>query len=115
MSDLENFQKEHGDQWATITQHPAFGAAMSLLNLRKIAGIAALSDEQIEKDGKLILADLRGHLNHENDLINLSTVQEFDFGIPVPETYPDPMEEIDGAQAVGKTEPPPRKNTRKRK
>jgi hypothetical protein len=115
MSDLDNFQKEHGDQWATITQHPAFGAAMSFLNLRKIAGIAALTDEQIESSGKLVLADLRGHLNHENDLINLATAQDFVFGEPLRETYPDPAEEAAAAAVVEQPEPQLPKKPRKRK
>lgn len=89
---------------------------MSLLNLRKIAGVAALSDEQIEKDGKLILADLRGHLNHENDLINLSTAQEFVFGEPVRETYPDPANEAAEESAEETRNPQPTiKKPRKRK
>jgi hypothetical protein len=112
MSDLENFQREHGDQWTSITQHPAFSAAMSLLNLRKIAGVAVLTDEQIEKDGKLILADLRGHLSHENDLINLSTAQEFVFGEPLRETYPDPATESEQSAEPGSSAPkkPRKKN-----
>lgn len=116
MSDLEDFQRDHGDQWASITQHPAFGAAMSLLNLRKIAGIASLSDETIEVSGKLIVADLRGHLQHENDLINLATAKDFVFGTPLTETYPDPAEEA-AEQAAGTEEPPvePKKPRRRKK
>lgn len=117
MSDLDNFQKEHGEQWASIIQLPAFGAAMSLLNLRKIASIATLTDEQIEASGKLIVSDLRGHLNHENDLINLSTAQEFVFGEPLRETYPDEAEELAASKAADVQPPsePPKKTRKSRK
>lgn len=117
MSDLEDFQRDHGDQWASITQHPAFGAAMSLLNLRKIAGIATLSDEQIASTGTLVLADLRGHLNHENDLINLSAAKEFVFGEPLRESYPDPATELAEQQAADQEQPAaaPKKPRRKTK
>lgn len=67
---------------------------MSLLNLSKISTIQNLSDDDIEKNGKLILADLRGHLTHENELFALATKEDLTFR-SVPEEYPDPLTEID--------------------
>lgn len=92
MSDLDNFQKEHGEAWNSIVQSPAFGAAMQHLNLQKIADITALTPEDIEAKGKLVLADLVGHLNHENNLVGLSVMKSLRFG-EIREGYPDPEAE----------------------
>lgn len=93
MSDLTKFQSDHGEEWNAITSTPAFSAAMSLLNLQKISGIANLTDDQIATNGSLILADLRGHLQHENELFTIGTKPSLEFN-PMPETYPDPLSEI---------------------
>lgn len=111
MSDLKTFREEHGDQWGAITQEPAFAGAMSHLNLEKIARIASLTDEEIEAHGKLILADLRGHLQHENDLFTLATKQDLTFRALPPEEYSDPLEEIEtnGAGPSPQSQPAPEK------
>jgi hypothetical protein len=117
MSDLKSFQDEHGEQWNAITQHPAFAAALSFLNLQKISRIASLTDEEIEKNGCLIVADLRGHLNHENDLFALGTKQNLNFQT-VSETYPDPVSEMeissDNSEPPKTEQPLPRKPRKKR-
>lgn len=94
MSDLKRFQEEHGEQWASITQHPAFMAALSYLNLEKIREITNLSDEEIKTNGHIKLADLRGHLKHEEDLYALATKQDLTFRPAPPEEYGDPLLEI---------------------
>jgi len=118
MSDLKSFQDEHGEQWNAITQHPAFAAALSFLNLQKIIRIAVLTDEEIEKNGSLIVADLRGHLNHENDLLALGTKQDLTFQ-NLPETYPDPASEMelppqDNSEPPKTEHPLPRKPRKKK-
>jgi len=121
MTDLEIFQRDHGDQWNSIIEHPSFGAAMQFLNARKINEVSQLSDEDIEAKGKLILADLRGHLNHENDLMRLSVMKSLVFGAPPPESYADPVTEINAApQSPTPLDPPvihtqPPKPRKKRK
>ena len=114
MGDLEDFQERHGAAWEEITQSPAFGAAMQFLNLAKIAQITALTPEEIESKGKLVLADLVGHLNHENDLMRLSARKEFKFGPSVTEDYPDPAQEAI-EQLDGRMDPSPPKQIRPRK
>lgn len=92
MSALTDFQEQHGQEWSAITATPAFSAAMLLLNMEKINAIAALTPEEIEAKGRLVLADFVGHLNHENGLASLAGRQEFVF-TEVRETYPDPIVE----------------------
>ncbi len=117
MSALTDFQEQYGEEWGRITSAPAFGAAMLLLNMEKINAIAALSPEEIEAKGKLVLADLVGHLNHENGLASLHARKEFVF-TEVRETYPEPVAEH--AQEAGliptdPKEPPKPPKTRKKK
>lgn len=107
MSTLTAFQKQHGAAYGQLVRSPAFQAALQLLNLRKIERISSLSDLEIETSGKLILADLRGHLSHENDLMSLHVQQETELSDLGPETYPDPEEEIE--QAKIQVQPKPRK------
>lgn len=113
MSALSDFQAQHGDVWATITQGDAFAAAMQLLNLEKLNVIAALTPEEIAAKGQLVLADFVGHLNHENNLAGLAGRKEFVFTELGRETYPDPIDE----NAEGRTdaEPPPVTTSKKRK
>ena len=78
LTGLQEFQKAYGSQFLAITQSPAFREAMFLLNRVKLNGLTNLTDEAIEKNGREILADLRGHLKHEDDLLTLhSRTEEF--------------------------------------
>lgn len=97
---IRQFQQEHGEQWSAIIESPAFAAAMQYLNVQKISDIARLTDEEIKERGVQILADLRGHLNHEENLIKLSVLKDLEFGAPPAETYPDPQEEAAQAAAA---------------
>src|SRR5882724_6579863 len=77
MTAIEEFQKECGEEWSKIVHSKAFTAAMVLLSAEKTNAIVQLSDEHIEKNGREILADLRGHLKHENDLFTLPVRKTF--------------------------------------
>jgi hypothetical protein len=66
-TDLEEFKKSHGADYARLIQHPAFRAATLLLNIRKLDSLTNLTNEDIAEHGREILADLRGHLKHENN------------------------------------------------
>ncbi len=76
LTDLQEFQKVYGAQWLAVTQSAAFREAMFLLNKKKLSRLTSLTDEQIEKNGREILADLRGHLQHEDDLLTLHVITE---------------------------------------
>lgn len=93
MSDLERFQKQFGPDWAAIVASSPFAAAMTLLNVEKIRKIAELTDDEIATRGQIILADLRGHLKHENALLGLHEVKKFVFQNLAEEEYPNPEEE----------------------
>lgn len=93
MSDLARFQKQFGAQWSLLVGSREFAAAMTLLNVEKIRAIAELSDEEIATRGTIILADLRGHLKHENALLGLHEVKKFVFQNLPSEEYTDPAEE----------------------
>ena len=89
-SDLEEFQSQYGGDWLNITRSPAFIAGTQLLNIRKLKSITGLSDEQIEKNGREILADLRGHLKHEDDLFTLHSATEFSIPSEEQDEYMSP-------------------------
>lgn len=91
-SDLEEFQAAYGSEWEQIKRTPAFMSAMQVLNVRKLNYITALSDAQIEGNGKEILADLRGHLKHENDLFTLNDQKETVFPSEEDLVYVSPEE-----------------------
>ena len=73
VTDLQEFQKAYGAALLQITQSTPFREAMYLLNKAKLASITGLTNEHIERNGREILADLRGHLKHEDDLMSLPT------------------------------------------
>ena len=89
-ADLDEFQVQYGAEWLSITKSPAFLAGMQLLNVRKLKGLTALTDEQIEKNGREILSDLRGHLQHEEDLLTLHDKREFRFPVEEETEYLSP-------------------------
>ncbi len=89
-SDLEEFKSQHGAQWQQIIETPAFRAAFQLLNIWKINYITSLTDEVIERHSREIIGDLRGHLQHENDLISLHEKDEFKMPSDEPEDYMSP-------------------------
>ena len=91
-SDLEEFQATYGGDWLNIIRHPAFIAGTQLLNVRKLKTITTLSDDQIEKNGREILSDLRGHLQHEDDLFTLRTRTDFKLPVEEPDEYLSPEE-----------------------
>ena len=90
-SDLAEFQKAYGAALLQITQSTPFREAMYLLNKAKLASITGLSNENIERNGREILADLRGHLKHEDDLMSLPTRTE-EIAIDEPEEYLSPTQ-----------------------
>ncbi len=87
MSPVQEFQKQHGAAFVKIVTSPAFNAAMLLLNLEKMQKITALTPEDIKTHGPEILADLCGHLKHENDLMALYERKTFDLSQLPEETY----------------------------
>lgn len=84
LSDLDEFQQAYGPDWLRIVQSAPFKAGLLLLNIRKLDSITSLTNEQIEQNGREILADLRGHMILETDLMSLHTMKES--GLPTEET-----------------------------
>jgi len=79
IDDLEEFQAAYGEQWQQIKAMPAFRAGLQLLNIRALDEITALSNDDIQKHGLLVLSGLIGLLKHENDMSNLDTEKTFKF------------------------------------
>ena len=102
MSDLEDFQAQFGADFKKLTEHPAFQAAMQLLNIRKLEKVTNLQDSDIEKNGREILADLRGHLQHENDLVSLPEKKEFKLPFDEPDVYLSPEQVAEAEQLMDK-------------
>jgi len=101
-TDLEEFKARYGNDWQLITRSPAFLAGIQLLNLRKFKGITNLSDDQIERNGREILGDLRGHLKYENDLLTLHDQRNFEFPIEEAEEYASPEQVAEMQQLIEK-------------
>lgn len=101
-SDLEEFQGTYGGDWIQIVRSPAFIAATQLLNIRKLKSITNLSDDQIEKNGREILSDLRGHLQHEDDLFTLHDKREFKFPLEEETEYMSPEQAAEFQQQIEK-------------
>lgn len=93
MTPLKEFQARFGSEYNGIVTSECFAQALSISNAEKIQAIAALTDEEIDSKGKIILADLRGHLQYEAALLGLHERKEFVFGQLPPEEYPDPEKE----------------------
>ncbi len=91
-SDLEEFQSQYGGDWLNITRHPAFIAGTQLLNIRKLREITRLSPDQIEKNGREILSNLVGHLQHEDNLFSLHTQTDFQLPAEDADEYISPEE-----------------------
>lgn len=93
MTPLKEFQARFGGEYNGIVTSECFAQALSIANSEKIQVIALLTDEEIDARGKIILADLRGHLKYEAALLGLGERKEFVFGQLPPEEYPDPLVE----------------------
>lgn len=84
---VKDFQREHGPEFAKIIGSPAFMAAMELLDHEKADDITNLPNEDVEKYARIILADLRGHMKHEENLMTLHERKTFVIGDLPAETY----------------------------
>lgn len=101
MTPLQQFQRTHGNDWARIVTSDCFAAAVALATAEKIQKISELGDEEILLRGKIILADLRGHIAYESALLGLHERKELVFGQLGPEEYPDPVEEAIDEERLG--------------
>lgn len=87
MNPVQEFQKKNGAAYAKIVVSPAFNDGMYLLNAEKLKKITILTDEEIAKNAVVILADLRGHLQHELNLATLHSRKSFDLSDLPAEDY----------------------------
>lgn len=73
---IEEFQDLHGAQFGQVLRLPSFNAALVFLSLQVCESIKLLNDDQIRENAPIILADLRGRLRHEHELVSLPIPQE---------------------------------------
>jgi len=90
---LEEFHKAHGPAWARITNLPSFTQGMIFLSLQHTEQIKNLTDEQISMNAVTILAELRGRLRMEAELMALPTMEEPAPFNPLREDYVDAEKE----------------------
>ena len=95
ITDLEEFQSVFGADWQRITEMPAFRAGLQLLNVRALNEITSMSNEDIEKYGMLILANLIGLLRHENNIFGLHNQKTFKFPVEEEPEYISPEQEAE--------------------
>ncbi len=101
-SDLEEFQALYGADWLNIVRNPAFIAAAQLLNIRKLKGITNLSPEQIKENGCEILANLVGHLKHEDDLFTMQDQKDVRAPIEEEMVYLSPEQQVEQEELLSK-------------
>ncbi len=77
-------------------------AGMQLLNVRKFKSITFLSNEEIDKHSREILADLIGHLKHEEDLFTLDEKREEQLPISEDFDYMSPEQAAETQQLLEK-------------
>lgn len=90
----DDFQKAHGLQWAKIIGMRSFSEGMVLLSIELMENIKNLSDQQIREDASIILADLRGRLQHESALFDLPVIHEQSASGEIQTEYVDQEEEF---------------------
>ena len=100
--DLKQFQAKYASDLKRMIDHPAYQAAVQFLRNRKTDSIAMLSPDQIEKSSKELLGDLKGYLQHENDLTGLYEMTEFTIPFEEDTRYISPEEEAEQEQLRAK-------------
>lgn len=94
MTEIEAFQKEHGAQWAGIIQTDAYVAGGTIVLNKELNELRMLSEDEIAKNGVVILARFCGVLRHESALFGLPVEKDFKFGGGPAEEYPDAEREF---------------------
>jgi hypothetical protein len=92
MTSAQEFQHKHGEAYSKLVRSGAFQDGMFLLNSEKLKRITILTNDEIANHSREILADLRGHLQHEINLATLHDRRNFDLSDLPQETY-EPDEE----------------------
>lgn len=111
MSDIDDDKK----WFEAVVQDERFQSVLGRINSDHIQGIEMLTDEQIRENAIPLLATLRGVLQHERALLSFATTPDFEFAKPVPETYPDEVEEANTANLPPTPQKSPKKPRIKRK
>jgi hypothetical protein len=97
-TDLSQFQAKFGSTWKAIVDSPAYQAGTQFLRNRKMERISLLSEAEIEKNGREYLADLRGYLQHEDELMKLPEMTDFSLPFEEETEYISPEEEAEREQ-----------------
>lgn len=100
--DLKQFQAKYGSDWKKIVDSPTYQAGVQFLRNRKLERVALLSEADIEKNAREHLADLRGYLQHENDLNSIYEMTEFTIPFEEPDQYLSPEQEAEQAKLMEK-------------
>ena len=93
--DLKQFQAKYGAILKQIVESPAYQAGTQFLRNRKMERISLLSEAEIEKNGREYLADLRGYLQHEDELLKLPEMTDFTLPFEEPDEYISPEQEAE--------------------
>lgn len=87
---LEEFQDLHGAQFGQVLKLPSFNAALVFLSLQVCEEIKQKTDTEIRDNAVIILADLRGRLRHEFELLSLPVPQQ----APMEQLVEEPVDPI---------------------
>ena len=100
--DLKEFQARFATEWKRFVDSAAYQAGAQFLRNRKLEGVAILSPEQIEQNSKQILGDLRGYLQHEEEMSKLYEMTDFTLPFEEETEYLSPEQEAEQEQLRAK-------------
>jgi hypothetical protein len=96
--DLKQFQGKYGSEWKRFVESPAGQAGLQFLRNRKMERVLMLSESDIEKNSREYLSDLKGYLQHEDELMKLPEMTDFTLPFEEPDEYISPEQEAEQDQ-----------------
>lgn len=100
--DLKQFQAKYAESWRKFVKSDTGSAGLQFLRNRKLDQLARFSSEEIEKFGVQIAAGLQGYLQFENEVLNLSEMEDFKLPFDEPEVYLSPEQVAETQQQIEK-------------
>jgi len=101
-TDLKVWQAKYADWWRKFTDNDAFQAGIQFLRNQKLDSVANLNEKQIEENAREYISNLRGYLQHEQELLKLHEMTEFTLPYDEETEYLSPEQEAEQEQLRAK-------------
>lgn len=109
--DLREFQAKYAEAWHRFVSSDAGTAGLQFLRNRKLESVMNLNDDQIDKNSRQYLSELRGFLQLETEILQLHEMTEFTVPFEEETEYLSPEQEAEQEQLRAKF----REETRKQR